>query len=226
MTKGFIMGYMKKPAIVAAAGVLALSACTDPSQYPGTDGDRTRQGALAGAAIGAILGGTREGGNDRFRNAAVGAAIGAGAGALIGSSLDAQAAELQRDFDNGQIDVINTGSELIVRMPEAILFATDSAALNGALRSDLFVLAESLNRYPQSIVTVTGHTDNTGTAAYNQGLSERRAFAVADTLMAGGVSGVRIRTVGAGESQPIATNQTAAGRAQNRRVDITITPTN
>ena len=226
MTKGFIMGYMKKPAIVAAAGVLALSACTDPSQYPGTDGDRTRQGALAGAAIGAILGGTREGGNDRFRNAAVGAAIGAGAGALIGSSLDAQAAELERDFDNGQIDVINTGSELIVRMPEAILFATDSAALNGALRSDLFVLAESLNRYPQSIVTVTGHTDNTGTAAYNQGLSERRAFAVADTLMAGGVSGVRIRTVGAGESQPIATNQTAAGRAQNRRVDITITPTN
>ena len=220
------MGYMKKPAIVAAAGVLALSACTDPSQYPGTDGDRTRQGALAGAAIGAILGGTREGGNDRFRNAAVGAAIGAGAGALIGSSLDAQAAELERDFDNGQIDVINTGSELIVRMPEAILFATDSAALNGALRSDLFVLAESLNRYPQSIVTVTGHTDNTGTAAYNQGLSERRAFAVADTLMAGGVSGVRIRTVGAGESQPIATNQTAAGRAQNRRVDITITPTN
>ena len=218
MTKGFIMGYMKKPAIVAAAGVLALSACTDPSQYPGTDGDRTRQGA--------ILGGTREGGNDRFRNAAVGAAIGAGAGALIGSSLDAQAAELQRDFDNGQIDVINTGNELIVRMPEAILFATDSAALNGALRSDLFVLAESLNRYPQSIVTVTGHTDNTGTAAYNQGLSERRAFAVADTLMAGGVSGVRIRTVGAGESQPIATNQTAAGRAQNRRVDITITPTN
>ncbi len=226
MTKGFIMGYMKKPAIVAAAGVLALSACTDPSQYPGTDGDRTRQGALAGAAIGAILGGTREGGNDRFRNAAVGAAIGAGAGALIGSSLDAQAAELERDFDNGQIDVINTGSELIVRMPEAILFATDSAALNGALRSDLFVLAESLNRYPQSIVTVTGHTDNTGTAAYNQGLSERRAFAVADTLMSGGVSGVRIRTVGAGESQPIATNQTAAGRAQNRRVDITITPTN
>ena len=220
------MGYMKKPAIVAAAGVLALSACTDPSQYPGTDGDRTRQGALAGAAIGAILGGTREGGNDRFRNAAVGAAIGAGAGALIGSSLDAQAAELERDFDNGQIDVINTGSELIVRMPEAILFATDSAALNGALRSDLFVLAESLNRYPQSIVTVTGHTDNTGTAAYNQGLSERRAFAVADTLMSGGVSGVRIRTVGAGESQPIATNQTAAGRAQNRRVDITITPTN
>ena len=220
------MGYMKKPAIVAAAGVLALSACTDPSQYPGTDGDRTRQGALAGAAIGAILGGTRESGSDRFRNAAVGAAIGAGAGALIGSTLDAQAAELERDFDNGQIDVINTGSELIVRMPEAILFATDSAALNGALRSDLFVLAESLNRYPQSIVTVTGHTDNTGTAAYNQGLSERRAFAVADTLISGGVSGGRIRTIGAGESQPIATNQTAAGRAQNRRVDITITPTN
>lgn len=219
------MPIMNKPLILATASVVALAACS-PTYQAGGERQRTGQGVAAGAAIGAILGGTRESGGDRLRNAAIGAAIGAAAGGLIGSTLDAQAAELERDFDNGQIDVINTGSELIVRMPEAILFATDSAALNGALRSDLFVLAESLNRYPQSIVTVTGHTDNTGTATYNQGLSERRAFAVADTLRAGGVSGTRIRSVGAGESQPIATNQTAAGRAQNRRVDITITPTN
>ena len=122
--------------------------------------------------------------------------------------------------------MINTGSELIVRMPEAILFEVDSAALNPQLRSDLFVLAESLNKYPNSVVTVTGHTDNTGTAGYNQNLSERRAQSVASVLRSGGVSGGRIDVVGAGESQPIATNQTAAGRALNRRVDITITPTN
>ena len=219
------MPMMKTPAILGAAGLLALTACGDPSQYPGTDGERTRQGALAGAAVGAVLGGTRESGSDRLKNAAVGAAIGAAVGGAIGSQLDAQAAELNRDFDNGQIDVINTGSELIVRMPEAILFATDSAAVNGALRSDLLVLSNSLNRYPNSIVTVTGHTDNTGTAAYNQDLSERRASAVASILRSGGVAGSRIRTVGAGESQPIATNQTAAGRSLNRRVDITITPT-
>ncbi|MDD9922940.1 MAG: OmpA family protein [Boseongicola sp.] len=220
------MQLTKTPLVLGAVGLITLSACSDPSQFPGTDGQRTQQGALAGAAIGAILGGTRESGNDRFRNAAVGAAVGAAAGALVGSSMDAQAAELRDDFDNDQIDVINTGSELIVRMPEAILFATDSAALNASLRSDLFVLAESLNKYPRSIVTVTGHTDNVGSAAYNQNLSERRAQSVSSVLISGGVSRARIRTIGAGESQPIATNQTVAGRAMNRRVDITITPTN
>ncbi|MEO1027347.1 MAG: OmpA family protein [Pseudomonadota bacterium] len=105
------------------------------------------------------------------------------------------------------------------------MFDTDSAALNPQLRSDLFVLSESLNKYPNSIVTVTGHTDSTASASYNQNLSQARANSVASVLRQGGVTGGRIRTVGAGENQPIATNQTAAGRAANRRVEITITPT-
>ena len=132
------MTFTRKPLILGAVSLMALTACGDPSQYPGTEGDRTRQGAIAGAAVGAILGGTRESGNDRFRNAAVGAAIGAAAGGIIGNVLDAQAAELRNDFGNSDIDVINTGSELIVRMPEAILFATDSAALNPQLRYESF----------------------------------------------------------------------------------------
>jgi len=224
--KDLPMTFIRKPLILGATSLFALTACGDPSQYPGTEGDRTRQGALAGAAVGAVLGGTRESGSDRLRNAAVGAAIGAAAGGIVGNILDTQAAELRDDFGNGQIDVINTGNELIVRMPEAILFATDSASLNPQLRSYLFVLSESLNKYPNSIVTVTGHTDNTGAASYNQDLSERRAQSVASVLVQGGVSSRRLNVVGAGESQPIATNQTAAGRSQNRRVDITITPTN
>ncbi|MEM7717918.1 MAG: OmpA family protein [Pseudomonadota bacterium] len=215
----------KTSIVLGVAGLMTLSACaTDPSQIPGTDGQRTQQGAIAGAAVGGLLGaitGDGSRGDDIVR----GAVIGGVAGAITGNILDRQAAELQNDFSNGNIDVINTGDELIVRMPEAILFATDSAALNPNLRSDLFVLAESLNKYPQSIVTVTGHTDNTGTAAYNQDLSQRRASAVTSVLQSGGVSGSRLRIVGAGENQPIATNQSAAGRAQNRRVDITITPT-
>ena len=219
------MRLKNKPLIMGAAGLLALTACTDPAYQAGGERQRTGQGVAIGAAIGGLLGATRESGNDRVRNAAVGAAIGAAVGGAIGYSLDQQAAELRNDFGNGEIDVINTGNELIVRMPEAILFATDSAQLNSQLRSDLFVLADSLNKYPQSIVTVTGHTDNTGTAAYNQDLSERRAWSVASVLQSGGVAGSRINVVGAGESQPIATNQTVAGRAQNRRVDITITPT-
>lgn len=219
------MRLKNKPLIMGAVGFLALTACTDPAYQAGGERQRTGQGVAIGAAIGGLLGATRESGNDRVRNAAVGAAIGAAVGGAIGYSLDQQAAELRNDFGNGEIDVINTGNELIVRMPEAILFATDSAQLNSQLRSDLFVLADSLNKYPQSIVTVTGHTDNTGTAAYNQDLSERRAWSVASVLQSGGVAGSRINVVGAGESQPIATNQTVAGRAQNRRVDITITPT-
>lgn len=220
------MRLTRKPIVLGAASLLALAACTDPAFQQGGERQRTGQGAAAGAAIGGLLGATRESGNDRLKNAAIGAAIGAVVGGAIGQQLDKQAAELENDFGNGDIDVINTGSELIVRMPEAILFATNSADLNPQLRSDLFVLANSLNRYPQSIVTVTGHTDNTGSAGFNQDLSERRAASVASVLRSGGVSGARIQTVGAGESQPIATNQTAQGRSMNRRVDITITPTN
>lgn len=215
----------KNSFVMGAAGLLILSACaTDPSQYPGTDGNRTREGAVAGAVIGGVLGAATGDGN-RVDDAARGAVIGGVAGAVAGNIMDRQAQELRNDFDDSRIQVINTGNELIVRMPEAILFATDSAALNPQLRSDLFVLADSLNKYPKSVVTVTGHTDNTGSAAYNQDLSERRASSVASVLRSGGVSSSRIRVVGAGESRPIATNATAAGRQQNRRVDITITPT-
>ncbi|MEO1537797.1 MAG: OmpA family protein [Pseudomonadota bacterium] len=211
--------------VLGFAGILTLSACgTDPSQYPGTEGQRTQQGAVAGAALGGVLGaitGDGSRGDDILR----GAVIGGVAGAVTGNIMDRQAAELRNDFDNSEIEVINTGDELIVRMPEAILFATDSATLNPNLQSDLFVLAENLNKYPDSIVTVTGHTDNTGSAGYNQDLSERRASSVVSVLRSGGVASSRLRIVGAGENRPIATNQTAEGRAQNRRVDITITPT-
>ncbi len=211
---------------IGIAGIMTLTACaSDPSQYPGTEGNRTREGAVAGAALGGVLGAITGSGN-RGDDIVRGAVIGGVAGGIAGNIMDRQAAELRNDFGNDDIQVIRSGNDLIVRMPNAILFATDSASLNPGLRSDLFVLAESLNKYPQSIVTVTGHTDNTGSAAYNQDLSERRAFSVTSVLRSGGVSSSRIRTVGAGESRPIASNQTAGGRAQNRRVDITITPTN
>lgn len=220
------MRLMKKTLIVGTASMFALTACaTDPSQYPGTPGNRTKEGAIAGAVAGGLIG-AATGSGKRRDDILTGAVIGGIAGGIAGNILDKQQAELENGFSNSQIDVINTGNELIVRMPEGILFATDSASLNAQLRSDLFVLSDSLNKYPNSIVTVTGHTDNTGSAAYNQDLSERRASAVAAVLQQGGVSARRIRVVGAGESQPIASNQTASGRAQNRRVDITITPTN
>ena len=215
----------KTSIVLGVAGIMTLSACaTDPSQYPGTEGNRTQEGAIAGAALGGLIGAVTGDGN-RGDDIVRGAVIGGVAGAVTGNIMDRQAAELRNNFDDSRIQVIRSGANLIVRMPEAILFATDSAALNPQLRSDLFVLADSLNKYPQSVVTVTGHTDNTGSAGYNQDLSERRASSVASVLRTGGVSSSRIRVVGAGENSPIATNQTAQGRAQNRRVDITISPT-
>lgn len=211
---------------IAFAGVLLITACTPVEQYnPNDPNQRTREGALIGAGIGAALGlATGDDAKERRNRAIGGAILGAAGGAVVGNNLDKQAAELASSFSNGQIGVINTGNELIVRMPQDILFATDSASVNAGLQSDLRVLAGSLNRYPDTTVQIIGHTDNTGTAAYNQNLSERRARSVSSILQSAGVSGARLRSFGRGESQPIASNLTPEGRAQNRRVDIIITP--
>jgi outer membrane protein OmpA-like peptidoglycan-associated protein len=111
-----------------------------------------------------------------------------------------------------------------VTLPQDILFDTDSATLTGALQSDLSALARNLNAYPGTTVTVVGHTDNVGDAEYNQNLSRRRAQAVTSVLISSGVSPERIRTLGQGESAPIADNLTPEGRRQNRRVEIVINP--
>lgn len=220
--------------ILAASGLIALGACTDPSLNGGTSGagtgpgglSRTQQGALAGAAIGAVLGGTRdEDKNNRGRDAARGAILGAAAGAVAGNILDRQAAALEQAVQNPNVQIVNRGSYLQVTLPEGILFATDSAAVSGAAQSDLYAVARNLNQYPDSRVEVVGHTDDTGSAAYNQDLSERRARSVAGILTAGGVSPARVVAVGRGESQPVASNATAQGKAQNRRVEILIRPT-
>ena len=211
----------KKTLLLGSAGLLALTACTDP-----TTGQRnnTATGALIGAATGAAVGAATS--DNDLRGAVIGGAIGAAAGGVVGNILDRQAEELRNDFGSSEIDVINTGNELIVRMPQDILFATDSAELSGGLIGDLRVLSANLQRYPDSIVEVQGHTDNTGTAAYNQDLSQRRANSVTNVLISNGVPSTRLRAVGYGENQPIASNLDPAGRAQNRRVQIVIRPTN
>ena len=212
----------KKPLVLAGASVMVLTAC-DPA-YQGPEYERTRQGAAIGAALGTLAGAAGEDEtDDRIRKAAAGAAIGAAIGGGLGNLLDRQARELRGSLDN-QIDVVNTGSELIVRMPQDILFEVDSTYVQPVLRDDLRVLAANLQRYPDSRVQVIGHTDNTGSAAYNQDLSERRALAVTSILRDNGVSPARLQAIGRGEEQPIASNLTPEGRAQNRRVDIVIRP--
>lgn len=221
------MSILSRPLLLALPAVLVLGACDDQIaglQDPNNPNRNTQQGALGGAAIGALAGVlTGDTRSDRTRRAVVGAAIGAGIGGLAGAELDRQEAELRQQMgSNARIE--NTGDQLIVTLPQDILFATDSATLTGALQSDLGVLATSLNNYPGTTVNVIGHTDNVGDAAYNQGLSQRRAQAVTSVLINAGVAPSRIRSIGRGEDAPIATNLTPEGRQQNRRVEIIITP--
>jgi outer membrane protein OmpA-like peptidoglycan-associated protein len=215
---------MKTPLILAAAGALFLTACVDPNAYPDDPNGRTKSGAVLGGLIGAATGVAVAGDGDELKGALVGGALGAGTGALIGADLDRQAAELRGSLSSN-ISVTNTGEYLIVNMPQDLLFATDSATVRSDLRRDLQTVGSSLLRYPNSRIEVIGHTDNTGTAAYNQDLSQRRAAAVAGVLRETGVPGTRLAAYGRGEDQPIASNLTPEGRAQNRRVEIIIRPT-
>ncbi|PHQ99606.1 MAG: hypothetical protein COB39_02940 [Marinosulfonomonas sp.] len=214
---------LRTPIILLVVGSFALSGCLEPGPEPQNGNTRTQNGALIGAGLGALLGATRESGSDRFKNAAIGAALGAGAGALIGNAMDKQAADLRGSMGS-DVKIVNNGDHLIVTMPQDILFDTDSALVRSDLRSDLRALANNLRDYPDTTVDVVGHTDNTGTAAYNQNLSSRRASAVANVLMDAGVRPSRVRSFGRGEDEPIASNQTASGRHQNRRVEIVIRP--
>lgn len=216
---------MTKFFLGATAMALVLAACTPVETYSPDPNQRTREGALTGAGIGALAGLlTGDTAKERRNRALVGAAVGGLAGGVIGNNLDRQAAELQAEINDGRVRIVNEGDRLVVTMPEGILFATDSASVNSSIRGDLFTVADNLNRYPNSVVQVIGHTDNTGPAGYNQDLSQRRANAVADILVSGGVSGGRISSIGRGEDQPVASNYTAEGRAQNRRVEIIIIP--
>jgi len=222
---------MKKsiPLLVAATGLMALTACTEPYNqgYSGsasTDPNANRNsGAITGAIIGGVFGATRRG-DDKLAKAATGAMIGGLIGGAIGNQLDKQAQELRRDLDTNGVSVVNTGSQLVVTMPQDVLFATDSASVRPDLQRDLYTLAGSLNRYPDTTVEVVGHTDSDGEAAYNMRLSQSRANAVADILVGAGVPRGRVVAYGRGEDQPIASNLTPEGKAKNRRVEFIIRP--
>ena len=210
---------------LAGSALLILSGCVTPESAANSKpGDNTTAGTIMGGLIGAIAGMEMSSKGDRKKGAIVGAIVGAAAGNAIGQSLDEQAADLRRDLNNNQVNVTNTGSELIVTMPQDILFALDSAAVRSDLRRDLGVVAGNLQAYPNSTISIEGHTDNTGTANYNRILSQRRANSVADILVNNGVPPARLYAVGRGENEPVASNLSATGRAQNRRVEIVIRP--
>ena len=174
-------------------------------------------GAGAGGAAGAVIGNAT---GSTVRGAIIGAAVGGVAGAVIGHQMDKQAQELAYDLPGATVQRVGEG--IAVTFPEGLLFGFDSDQLMPAARDNLRTFAASLEKYPNTRTLIVGHTDSEGSAAYNMELSDRRAQSAANFVTAEGVDRARISTAGRGESEPIATNSTDAGRRQNRRVEIAI----
>lgn len=170
-------------------------------------------GGLIGALVGHAAGNTAVG-------TLVGAAVGGTAGALIGHKMDKQAAEIKQTVPGAT--VTREGEGILVKFDSGILFDIDKTDVKPAAQTSLQKLAASLRNNPQTNIMIIGHTDSTGTAAHNMDLSVRRAGAVKQFLVNQGVDNSRLGTQGKGETEPIAPNSTAAGRAQNRRVEIVI----
>ena len=219
------MAISKSILTVGMCSALFLGACTDPGtlSVQNDPNQNAKQGALLGGLIGAGVGAIAND-SDPLLGALAGGAIGAAGGGVIGNQLDRQAAELRQQLANDGITIVNAGDRLIVTVPNDITFDTDSSTVRPALRADLVKVGQNLVNYPNSNVQIIGHTDSDGEASYNQGLSERRANSVADILQANGVSYARITTVGQGENNPVASNLTPEGKAQNRRVEIVVVP--
>lgn len=193
--------------------------------FTGCKTTRTQRGAAigagAGAAAGAIIGKTA--GNTGV-GAIIGATVGGVAGAIIGRQMDKQAEEIAREVPNAEVIHQEGEQGIIVNFSSKVLFGTDKSDLSTKSKATIDDLATVLNKYPDTDLTVQGHTDSTGPDAYNQTLSEKRARSVADYLKIQGVSADRITAVGYGESQPVADNSTAEGRTENRRVSFVIVP--
>lgn len=208
-------------AVIASLGV--TSACvTDPV----TGEQRISKaaiGGLGGAFGGYLLGDIVGGRRDRTEKI-VGAGIGALAGAGIGTYMDRQERELRERTAGTGVEVVRRGDELVLDMPSGITFDFDSSTVRPEFRETLDEVSDTLRRYEQTYVDVYGHTDSVGSDAYNQTLSERRAGAVASYLTSRGVQSARLATRGYGESEPITSNETEEGRAENRRVEIKLVP--
>ena len=216
-----------KIGLMAAALSMAMAGCatyTGQTSDP-NDPNRTQQGALIGAAVGAVAGLlTGDDATERRQRALVGAGVGGLTGGAVGAYQDRQEAELRRQMAGTGVDVVRQGDNITLNMPGNITFAFDSSNLQPQFLPVLDNVAGTLSQYNQTIVEVAGHTDSVGTDAYNQALSERRANAVAGYLGSRGIMQQRTIVVGAGETRPVASNDTDSGRAQNRRVEITLVP--
>ena len=212
-------------AIVGIAAIL-VSGCETLDPYTGeSETSKATKGALIGAAAGVVAG--LMSGDDaleRRQHALIGAGIGALAGGAVGNYMDKQEAELRAELQGTGVSVTRAGDNITLNMPGNVTFDTDSAALRPQFFGVLNSVGKVLTEYDKTVVEVAGHTDSTGSDAYNMQLSQRRANTVGEYLYIQGIMDQRIISVGMGEHHPIADNSTAEGRQLNRRVEITLVP--
>lgn len=212
--------------LLAAFVAVAAAGCYTTDPYTGDkEMNKTSKGAMIGAASGAVIGLiTGDNSRERRERALIGAGVGGLAGAGVGAYMDRQEAKLREQLRGTGVSVTRVGDNITLNMPGNITFQTDSADLNSTFFSVLDSVVLVAKEYDKTIIEAAGHTDSTGSEQYNQQLSERRAGTVGAYLTNRGIRADRVITVGAGEMRPITTNDTAEGRTQNRRVELTFAP--
>jgi outer membrane protein OmpA-like peptidoglycan-associated protein len=214
--------------LFSLAILVSLPACTTFDPYTGEQKTtKTAIGASIGAGVGAVVAYLDNKDEDsRKRNKRILAAAGGGAaiGGGIGYYMDAQEAKLRQQLRGSGVSVERVGDNINLIMPGNITFATNSADINASFYSVLDSVALVLEEYDKTLVVVAGHTDSDGASAFNENLSQRRAQSVSGYLVSQSILPVRLETIGFGERQPIADNDSAAGKQLNRRVEITLLP--
>lgn len=214
---------MKKLIVLLLASALAAVGCAAPQTQTGKGAlIGTGVGAAVGAGLGQAIGGDTKG---TLIGAGIGAGLGALAGGSIGRYMDNQEAAMRQQLAYTESASIQRQAETIaVTFKSDVLFDVGSSAIKPGGMTELNRVAQVLTQYPQTTILIAGHTDSTGAEDMNQRLSEQRAMAVKNTLVSQGVDGMRMNTIGFGETKPIADNNSEGGRQLNRRVEITITP--
>lgn len=198
--------------IAILSAVILISGCSASNTVKG-GAIGTVGGGVVGGVIGNQLGNTTLG-------VIIGAVVGGTAGALIGNYMDKQAEEIKKDIEGAKVERVGEGIK--ITFDSGILFMTNSSSLQSEAKLNISKLAKILNKYPDTNVLITGHTDSDGTEEYNQTLSEKRAKAVSDYAITQGIASSRISVVGLGETEPVASNDTPEGKKLNRRVEIAI----
>ncbi len=211
-----------KTKILSIATALILIVGCQSLQNTNKQQRGTAIGAAGGAILGAIIGNNVGDGANQTEGAVIGAVVGGVAGNVIGRRMDKQAQEISQEIPGAQVERVGEGIVVTFDEGSGVKFATNQSSLNASSKATLDKLVKVMNDYPGTEILVSGHTDSSGDAAYNLELSKKRAFAVRDYLVSDGINSSRMAVTYAGETTPVATNDTATGMAKNRRVEIGI----